>query len=367
MRKAPEQAYGRRVPRLGDGVQEVSEAGRLPRPPRPPLLVRDTSLPSARLISHLSHSPPLPAKKVEDLESTLPSETALETNVLRYLANCLERRCCLPEGAVTLTSPTQREEKWLGFDAMTSLPNGRYVLLQFKRPKFCDSKVSFEIPSYQVSKLMGRELGSSFFVLPVVKTNGEMWKAKTDLLNRTLIVDAWCFYMPFVTSRSNDFFWFCNPETFVRTASISMDVGAARAVAVSQGRGRRKRKCAPASPISQLCNNADDFGFVLENHAVKACDGGDWDHKRREEAVRRVLEHAEKSPDHNGTDLCKHAPDIAGALGDAPEAGFAERSDKGQRAGAGGRYVIRICDHDRCPATSAAGASAARPPNSIRL
>ena len=286
----------------------------------------------------------MPARTIEDLVSTLPSETALETNVLRYLANCLERRYRLAEGTVTLTSPTQREEKGLGFDAMTSLPNGRYALLQFKRPKFCGSKVYFEIPSYQVSKLMRRELGSSFFVLPVVETNDEMWKAKTDLLNRTLMVDACHFYMPFVTSRSNNFHWFLNPETFVRTARVSVDVGVVRTVEVSQGRGRRDRKCAPASPISQLCNNADDYGFVLEDHAVKARDGGDWDRKRREDTVKRVLAYAEESPDYKETALHTHAPDIAGALGRAPEAGFAARSGEGQRAGAagGGLYAVKL-------------------------
>lgn len=305
------------------------------------LCARYGTLPPAHLISHPSPAPPLPAEAPEDLGSTLPSEMALETNVLRYLANCLERCCCLAEGTVTLTSPTQREEKGLGFDAMTSLPNGRYVLLQFKRPEFCGSKVSFEIPSYQVSKLMKRQLGSSFFVLPVVETNDEMWKAKTDLLNRTLMVDAWHFYMPFVTSRSNDFHWFRNPETFVRTASVNIDVGAARAIAVSQGRGRRERKSAPASPISQLCNNADDFGFVLEDHAVKARDGGEWDRKRREETVKRVLADAEESPGYKGTALHMHAPDIAGALGHAPETGFAARSGEGQRAG-GGLYAVKL-------------------------
>ena len=288
----------------------------------------------------------MPAKAPEDLGSTRPSEMALETNVLRYLANCLERRYRLAEGDVTLTSPTQREEKWLGFDAMTRLPNGRYALLQFKRPKFCDSKVYFEIPSYQVSKLMERELGSSFFVLPVVETNDEMWMAKTDLLNRTLMVDAWHFYMPFVTSRSNNFHWFLNPETFVRTASVSVDVGAARAVEVSQGRGRRDRKCAPASPISQLCNNADDYGFVLKDHATKARDGGEWDRKRREETVKRVLAYAEESPDYKETDLHMHAPDIAGAFEYALEAGLAGRSGEGQRAGgaggAGGLYAVKL-------------------------
>lgn len=63
------------------------------------------------------------------LAEQVPSEMSLETNILRYLANCLERRMDLDEGGVTMMSPTQPQEKYVGFDAMAGLPSGRYALL----------------------------------------------------------------------------------------------------------------------------------------------------------------------------------------------------------------------------------------------
>ena len=66
------------------------------------------------------------------LKDGLPSEMSLETNILRYLANCLERRHGLAEGAVVPVSPTQAEEHALGFDAAVCLPSRLLVL--YKEP-----------------------------------------------------------------------------------------------------------------------------------------------------------------------------------------------------------------------------------------
>ena len=61
--------------------------------------------------------------------ASVPSEMSLETNVLRYLANCLERRGVgLDEGSVAMASPTQNEEAHMGYDSQVKLPDGRYVL-----------------------------------------------------------------------------------------------------------------------------------------------------------------------------------------------------------------------------------------------
>ena len=239
---------------------------------------------------------------------------ALETNVLRYLANCLERRRGHAEGTVTLTSPTQPEEKWLGFDAMTGLPNGRYVLLQFKRPEFCGGRMSFRIPSRQVSILMELEAGSSFFVLPVVWTNKEMWDAKTALLDCTFVVDARDLCAPFVISAPSGSYWPDDDSAFSRAVHVDTGDGTC-AVTVSQGSGRKGIPL-PARPISRLCDPRD-IGFVVENGIVGPRPGRGRDRKRFESTV-------EWRPDD-------------------------DRLRAGTGTDTGGRYVIRIGDYDRRP------------------
>ena len=131
------------------------------------------------------------------LAGSLPSEAGLEVNILRYLAACIEERRRLPEGGVAITLPTQREERRLGFDAATDLSPGRYAVLQFKRP--CKPKggaASFKLQTDQFCTLLRYPPASAFYVLPVVKTNRDMWDVRAGLLDRACLVDAWDLVVP---------------------------------------------------------------------------------------------------------------------------------------------------------------------------
>ena len=104
--------------------------------------------------------------------ASAPSGMLLEANVLRCLANCIERKACLKEGGVEMASPAQNAEARTGCDSQVKLPDGRYVLLQFKRPLPGGGTLSFKVPSHQVSALLKTCPASSFLVLPAVGTNG---------------------------------------------------------------------------------------------------------------------------------------------------------------------------------------------------
>ena len=126
------------------------------------------------------------------------SEMSLETNILHHLVNCLERKPCIAPGSITMTSPTQNEEADLGFDAVVGQPDGRYVVLQFKRPNpFRSSILSFRIPAKQVQALSWWPRRSAFFVLPAVKRNRDLWGAGASLLDTSRIVDVWDLYAAF--------------------------------------------------------------------------------------------------------------------------------------------------------------------------
>ena len=215
--------------------------------------------------------------------ASMPSEMSLETNVLRYLANCLERSRRGPaEGVVEMASPTQNEEAHMGYDSQVKLPDGRYVLLQFKRPlpdrtsisfkrPLPDrTSISFKVPSGQVSALLGHCKRSSFFVLPAVGTNDAMWGARAALLGCTLVVDAWDLYAPFAASM-NDPYWIYRPKPATKTVRI-LEGAAGRAAYVSQGRGRKEFERIPSVPISCLCG-AGRYGFAVRGGAVLACYG----------------------------------------------------------------------------------------------
>lgn len=214
-------------------------------------------------------------------DTTVPSEMSLETNVLRYLANCLEREARLAEGSITMASPTQNEEAILGYDSRVKLPDGLYVQLQFKRPIPNSVRVCFRIPSDQVAVLLKLGAGSSFFVLPVVRTNEDMWDAKTSLLDHTLMVDACDFRTPFATSAPDTLYRPLKPRTFVRTACV--DTGDTRAVTVWQGHGRNRMPL-PAKPVSCLCD-PHDIGFVVKDGIARPRPGKDRDRERFEATV----------------------------------------------------------------------------------
>ena len=257
---------------------------------------RALALPPARLISHPSPAPLLPAKKVKDLESTRPSEIALETNVLRYLANCLERRCGLAEGAVTLTSPTQHEEKTLGFDAMAGLPDGRYAVLQFKRPEFHGDVIYFKLPLHQFCAMLRHPPRSAFYMLPIVFTNKAMWDIRTCLLSSVMAIDAQDLFAPFSlacpTPRPP-----CRNECSGRcTLKICADLKSGTAyTSVST---RVFPYLIPFTRAGSLCHDSDRIGFVIRNGTIKSRDGRRWG--RRE--WKRIAKNASKPyNDHAST------------------------------------------------------------------
>ena len=281
--------------------------------------------------------------------ASAPSETSLEVNVLRYLANCIERKACLKEGSVAMASPTQNEEAHMGYDSQVELPDGRYVLLQFKRPLPCRPRFSFGVPSAQVSLLLGPETASSFFVLPAVGTNAEMWGAKASLLGRTLIVDAWDLYAPLAASMPEGFCWIYGSKPVDRTVRVDAGAGAGLAATVSQGGRWEDPVSIPSRPISCLCDGAGGYGFAVRGGAVMTRGGRTLDRRECRKAVesrRRVYEAAYLDRGGDGTrerHFRGSAPPDDGI--DVEE--FAKRPDRdgGLRAGGGGgRYAIRIGD-----------------------
>ena len=114
------------------------------------------------------------------LKDRPPSETSLETKILRCLANCLECRHGLAEGEVVPVPPAQAEEHALGFDAVVGPPRGRCAVLQFKRPeKACYESARFEMGDRQALALRYPR-GLAFYVLhggPRQWGNGRAWQA----------------------------------------------------------------------------------------------------------------------------------------------------------------------------------------------
>ena len=89
----------------------------------------------------------------------------------------------------------------------------------------CRPPASFEVPSGQVSALLGPHARSSFFALPAIRTNGEMWGAKAALLDCTIVVDAWDLYAPFAASM-NDQHWIYHSKSVCRTVRVDLEDGA---------------------------------------------------------------------------------------------------------------------------------------------
>lgn len=218
--------------------------------------------------------PPADARWRED---GAPSETSLEVNILRYLANCLERRRGLAEGAVVPVSPTQPMERWLGFDAIVGLPRGRYVALQFKRPEHVHGSARFELGDRQAMTLLRYPRGSAFYVLPPARTNGEMSGLGRCLLHRARLVDAWDVLAPIAASRG--------------AARAASGGGSARGcwgtrsayvdgdeVHVQAGSAPRRPPClpVPSAAASTLCDDADGVGFGVRDGRIVARGGAKW-------------------------------------------------------------------------------------------
>jgi len=227
-----------------------------------------------------------------------PSEMSLETNILRYLANCLERRHDLAEGAVVPVSPTPHEEHMLGFDAMVGLPQGRYAVLQFKRPAgWPIGRARFEIVDRQALTLLRYPRGSAFYVLPPVRTNGEMAGFGRCLLHRARMVDAWdvlgAILQPWRAAgagatRSGRGGRIPGPREG-RDAYVSdRDHGA---VHIQAGDG-----CPPpclqvlSKPVSALCHDTGGVGFDVKGDRIMTRHGVEWGRGGWTAEAGRVLE-----------------------------------------------------------------------------
>ena len=231
-------------------------------------------------------SPPRPMATGRDLHRPIAdrpaSEMSLETNILHHLANCLERKHGPAPGSITMTSPTQNEEADLGFDAVVGQPDGRYVALQFKRPDPCSTTPSFSIPAKQVRALSWWPPRSAFFVLPVVRTNRNLWDAGASLLDMSYMVDVWDLYARF------DEIGLLGPgrrghsASAVRTVRIAGD-GRLAKVNTTKGRGWVEGDLR-SDPISSLCSTGTG-GIVVKNGKAMTWAGRKWDeHEWRHEA-----------------------------------------------------------------------------------
>lgn len=266
---------------------------------------------------------------------------SLETNVLRYLANCLERRADLDEGCIEMASPTQNEEAWRGYDSQVGLPDGRYLLLQFKRPLPRRPRATFEVPSGQVSALLWAGRGSSFFVLPDVGTNGEMWDAGTALLGRTLAVDAWDLYVPFAASMPEGLGWIYGSEPVVRTVRACS--GAAAVALGGRWAGFWRLR---ARPISCFCGWGAP-GFLVKGGAVRAPDGRKWGDRERRATAEDILRERAGSSSAGGDEDSLRAPDFRDPApfgGASDKLASAKDTGKDATSAGGGLYAIKIAD-----------------------
>ena len=229
-------------------------------------------------IAPIARAPPLPAGTPEGLESTLPSEAALETSILRCLAGCLEQRRGPAEGAVAPASPAQPEEDTLALDAMAGLPDGRYAALQFRRPRFHVDTAYFELPLPQFCAMLRYPPGSAFYMLPVARTDREMQDVQACLLDGTLAVDA----QDLIALFNHAWLAHCapgrrgGPDTCTLMIYVDLEYGTAYAAAPS-----RALCClVPFARAGSLFRGSDRTGFVVGNRAVKSRDGGSWGRRK---------------------------------------------------------------------------------------
>ena len=272
------------------------------------------------------------------------SEMSLETNILHHLVNCLERKPCIAPGSITMTSPTQNEEADLGFDAVVGQPDGRYVVLQFKRPNpLRSAMLSFRIPAKQVQALSWWPPRSAFFVLPAVKKNRDMWAAGVSLLDMTRIVDVWDLYAPFKKIGLLGQEWGMRSKSAGRAVRIAKDGGSAKVSTRGTGRAWRGLH---SIPISCLCGTCPG-GIVVKNGEARTWDGKKWDRdewqREAEEAWRRL---AIQNHGNSGVGRSEHAceawiRDMAGIVWGS-RGGEDDTSRKRSTRDAGHAYLLRI-------------------------
>ena len=118
------------------------------------------------------------------------SERAVESNVLRRLAHCLEERCGIQRNDILFQLPTQREEKRLGYDAMVV---GVWVALQFKRAECVrsDGVARFSIDLGQAKTLQGLlPRGCAFYALTPIAKLDPFIASLPRILDESYLVDV---------------------------------------------------------------------------------------------------------------------------------------------------------------------------------
>ena len=118
------------------------------------------------------------------------SERAIESNVLRRLAHCLEECCGMRRDDILFHLPTQREEKKLAYDSMVV---GVWVALQFKRAACVrkDGAARFSIDLEQARRL--KELlppGGAFYALTPIAKLDPFIASLPEILNVSRLVDV---------------------------------------------------------------------------------------------------------------------------------------------------------------------------------
>lgn len=123
---------------------------------------------------------------------TETSEKTVEINTCSDLTSLIERRS---GRRVTIISPTQQDERYLGFDEIIEgLPAGQVVALQFKRPytmkrpRHC---VRFVIDTRQLRTLLNIFLSQeAYYVFVPYPLNSGLVKNRRTLLRDTITVDV---------------------------------------------------------------------------------------------------------------------------------------------------------------------------------
>lgn len=120
------------------------------------------------------------------------SEKSIEINVLHKLVDCLEKKF---NSQITVLAPTQRQERYWGFDdELYGLPNGRIIVLQFKRPYYGLStrSVDFRVSVSQMCTLHDNIPwhNCAFYIFSPFPEELELVQRYGALLDRSMAIDV---------------------------------------------------------------------------------------------------------------------------------------------------------------------------------
>lgn len=118
------------------------------------------------------------------------SERAIESNVLRRLAHCLEECCGMKRDDILFHLPTQREEKKLAYDSMVV---DVWVALQFKRAACVrkDGAARFSIDPEQAGRLKGLlPPRGAFYALTPIAELDPFIASLPEILDKSCLVDV---------------------------------------------------------------------------------------------------------------------------------------------------------------------------------